>query len=293
MPFSFWPSRPLLLCALGWLVLPLAARAAPALELHRDRASPWDLAISGKLTGVPAGETRFVRWAELRKLPVTKLFLSGEFVPGEQQLTTVTLADVWSALPCASGADTILATCGDGYTAIYQKEFVAKYRPFVVLEINGDGPEKWPPAGLQFNPGPYVITVSAAVMPGVERLLDVGHKKPWAVVSLEVANFRERERDAFVGKWAQLSPSAEAGREIWINSCASCHRGPGNMFGGTKAERPFEVLAAHAAFNEGYFRKYVREPRSVMPGARMEAHPHYTDAQLDDLVAFITADGKR
>jgi cytochrome c2 len=51
-------------------------------------------------------------------------------------------------------------------------------------------------------------------------------------------------------------------------------------------------LAAHAAFNQAYFRKYVREPRSVMPGAKMEAHPHYTDTQLDELIAFITADGK-
>ena len=35
--------------------LPLAA-----LELHRERALPTDLAVTGKLVGVPAGETRYV-----------------------------------------------------------------------------------------------------------------------------------------------------------------------------------------------------------------------------------------
>ena len=39
------------------------------LQLHRERALPTDLAVAGRLTGVPAGETRYVRWADLRALP--------------------------------------------------------------------------------------------------------------------------------------------------------------------------------------------------------------------------------
>jgi hypothetical protein len=37
----------------------------------------------------------------------------------------------------------------------------------------------------------------------------------------------------------------------------------------------------------------VRNPKAMMAEALMEAHPHYTDAQLDDLIAFITADAKK
>ena len=134
------------------------------------------------------------------------------------------------------------------------------------------------------------ITISPRLVPAVATLLDAGHKKPWGVTALELANFADRERDSFTGRWAVLSSRAVAGREIWINSCASCHRGPGTTFGGTKADRPFEVVAAHAGYNREYFKKYVRSPTSLMTGAKMEAHPHYTDAQLEELMAFITAE---
>ncbi len=269
----------------------IAQAAAGSLPLQRESSSPYDLALTGRLAGVPAGEKRYVHWADLRALPTTKLRLSGEFVPGEQELTVVFLSDLLAALPRGAGADTLLATCAsDGYASIYREQFIADYRPFLVLEINGQGPEKWPPAGLTFNPGPYVISVSADVVPAVATLLDAGHKKPWGVTALELANFAARDHDSFTGRWAVVSPRAVAGREIWINSCASCHRGPGSTFGGTKSDRPFEVLAAHATYNADYFKKYVRAPTSLMAGAKMEAHPHYTDAQLESLIAFITAE---
>ena len=268
----------------------LAQVADAALPLHREKTSPYDLALVGRLAGVPEGEKRFVRWADLRALPTTRLRLDGEFVPGEQEVTVVLLSDLWKELPRGAGTDTLLATCDDGYASIYRAAFIADYRPFLVLEINGQGPEKWPPAGLTFNPGPFVISISPTVVPAVATLLDAGHKKPWAVTALELANFAERDRDSFSGRWASLSPRAIAGREIWINSCASCHRGPGSTFGGTKSDRPFEVLAAHAAYNADYFKKYVRAPTSLVASAKMEAHPHYTDAQLGELIAFITAE---
>ena len=65
------------------------------------------------------------------------------------------------------------------------------------------------------------------------------------------------------------------------------------MFAGTKSDRPFEVLAAHAGYNQAYFKNYVRDPKSVSASAKMEAHPHYTDGQLDALMAFITAEPKK
>jgi len=275
-------------------LLVCAGLASPAItsafELHTDRASPFDLAVTGRLAQVPAGGTRFLRWAELRALPTVKLRLSGEFVPGEQEVTALFLDELWRALPCGDGADALLATCNDGYASVYRAGFIASHRPFLILEINGQGPEKWPPAGLNFNPGPYVVSVSAAVAPAVAQLLDPGHKRPWGVNRIEVVRYAERYGDAFAGKWSALSGRAVTGREIWINSCASCHHGPGTTFGGVKSDRPFEVIAAHAAYNRDYFKRYVRNPQAVISGAKMEAHPHYADAQLDALIAFITAE---
>ena len=273
--------------AIGFAAIGLGEAAA--LELHAYRQSPFDLALTGRLAGVTPGETRYVRWAELRALPVVKLRLTGEFVPGEQEVTVVFLTELWKQLPRGEGADTLLASCGDGYAAVFRKDFIARDRPFLVLEINGHGPNEWPPAGLKFNPGPYVISVSAEVEPAVARLLDAGHKKPWGVTMLELANFSERFRGVFSGAWAALSPAAAEGREIWINSCASCHEGPAGIFGGRKSGQAFAVIEAIAGYNPALFKTYVRTPKAVSAEAKMEAHPHYSDAQFDAILAFITA----
>ncbi len=273
------------------MVALLLAGGAPArpLDLHPVRSSPYDLAVTGLVPGVPAGGVWFARWADLRALPTTKLSINGEFVSGAQVVTVVFLDDLWKALSPEPGADTLLATCSDQYTSIYTAAFIAKYRPFLVLEINGDGPEKWPPPGLSYNPGPYVITVSPGLAPEVAGYRDLEHKKPWGVTTIEAASFADKYKGAFTGKWASLSEAAQRGREIWINSCASCHPGPAGTFSGTKAARPFQVIAAYAGYDRGFFMKYVRDPKSLVASAKMEPHPDYSDAELSDLIEFITA----
>jgi hypothetical protein len=280
--------KPTTVAAAAFWLLMTAVPARP-LELHPDRSSPFDLALTGRIPGVPQDATWYARWSDLRALPTARLTINGEFVPGPQTVTVVFLADLWKALSPEAGADTFLATCSDQYTSIFTASFIAKYRPFLVLEINGMGPEKWPPPGLSYNPGPFVITVSPELVPGLAGYLDLEHKKPWGVTTLEVASFADRYRGAFTGKWASLSPAAQRGREIWINSCASCHPGPAGTFSGTKSERPFQVIAAYAGYDRGFFVKYVRDPKSLVASAKMEPHPDYTDAELSDLIEFITA----
>jgi hypothetical protein len=275
--------------ALAALFLLAAAGPASALELHSDRSSPYDLAVTGRLSGVPVGETRYARWSDLRAMPSARLQMDGEFVKGSQVLTVVFLADLWKALPVAAGGDSLLATCADGYASVYTLGFISTYRPFLVLEINGKGPRDWPPAGLDFNPGPYVVTVSADLVPAVSGYRDVEHKKPWGVTTLEVASYAERYNGIYSGKWGSLSPQAQDGREIWVNSCASCHQGPAAIFGGTKAGKPFQVIAAYAGYDRPYFTKYVRDPKSLVSCAKMEPHPKYTDNELSNLITFITS----
>ncbi|MEO7599704.1 MAG: cytochrome c [Opitutus sp.] len=270
----------------------LVASALPVLRaslpLQETRGSATDLAVTGELTDLPTNAVRYVRHADLAALPTSQLKLTGEFVPGEQTVTVVYLKDVWAALPKTRSADTLLATCSDGYASVFRVDFIATYQPFLILEINGAKPEAWPPPGLSFNPGPYVISVSSAVVPAVAQLLDAGHKRPWGVNAIEVANYQTRFAAL---RPATHEPSAgrEMGREIWINSCASCHSGPPNTFGGTKSERPFAIVAFRAKMEPVYFMRYVRDPKSVSPEARMEPHPHYSDEQLSALISFITS----
>jgi hypothetical protein len=274
------------------LLLLAAATQACALELHRERSSPYDLAVTGRLAGVRDGESAYVRWPDLRALASTRLAVDGEFMKGPQVLTVVFLSDLWKALPTGPGADAILATCADGYASVYTMSFIADYKPFVVLEINGKTPKDWPPDGVAFNPGPYAVLVSADLVPRVAQYPNVQHKKPWGVTSLEVASYADRFRAFYSGKWASLSRAAASGREAWVNTCASCHAGPPGAFGGTKAGRPFPVIAAYAGYDRAFFMKYVRDPKSLVPCAKMEPHPRYTDDELSGLIEFIT-EGQR
>jgi hypothetical protein len=261
-----------------------------ALSLNPTSTSPFDLEVRGLVAGIPQGETRYIKWADLRAMPTTPIKVIGEFVPGEQTVTGLFLSDVWAALPVSTEADVLLADCVDGYASVYPQNTLEQHKPFLILEINGQGPEAWPPAGLKFNPGPYVISVSAGVAPVIADLLDAGHKRPWGVKRLEFANHAKRFASMYEGAWAKLSPRAIQGRELWINSCYSCHAGPVASLGGTKSPRPFAVIVAQATYNKSYFKAYVRDPQKTMPGAKMEAHPHYTDAHLEAMIAFLKAE---
>jgi hypothetical protein len=274
--------------ALGLGLLLPAARAM--LPLHPDRSSPFDLAVAGGLAGVPEGATRYVRYADLRALPTTKLHLADEFRRGDQEVTVVFLADLWKELPLAPDADCLLATCTDEYAGIFRRGFIDTYRPFLVLEIDDRGPSQWSGRGFFDDPGPYAITVSSALAPAAAQFLSLEHKKPWGVTTVAFARYAEKFHDAYAGPWAMLSPRATAGREMWINACASCHLGPGDTFSGTKSHQAFAILQAVAKGNPALFRQYVRQPTSVIAGAKMQEHAYFTDEQLNALIAFITAE---
>jgi cytochrome c2 len=279
---------------LGRLGLALAlcafAHARAMLPLQTERTSRFDLEVTGTLVGAPDGARRYVRYADLCALPTTKLLLSDEFIQGRQEVTVVFLSDFWKAMPVPPDADCLLATCQDEYASVFRREFIAAYRPFFVLKINGAGPDQWSGHGPASDPGPYAITVSTPLVPAAGGFLSLEHKKPWGVVTVEFARYAEKFHDAYAGRWASLSTRAAAGRELWVNACASCHPGPGRTFSGTKSHQAFAILTAIARGDPALFRRYVRQPTSVSADAKMEEHGYFTDDQLQAIIAFITAE---
>ena len=260
-----------------------------ALERRPERSSPLDLAVKGLVEGLPKGKTGYLRWSDLATLPQTKLKITGEFIPGEQEVTVVFVSDLLKALPVKKQADAIVATCVDGFVSVFRQDFVARYRPFIVLEIAGVPSSAWPPKGITYNPGPYPITVSSKLVPEAETYRDIEHKKPWGVGTIEFVSYADEFKPIYSGRFTNLSPGAKVGREIWINSCVCCHAGPDHLVAGTKADRPYAVIQAYALSAPDYFKHYVRNPQDEASCAQMEAHPHYSDEELDDIVAFIAA----
>ena len=57
--------------------------------------------------------------------------------------------------------------------------------------------------------------------------------------------------------------------------------------GGTKAGRPWLVLAAWAAAAPEYFSAYVRDPKSKNANAEMPGNPNYDDATINALISYF------
>ncbi|HEY3755328.1 MAG TPA: cytochrome c [Opitutaceae bacterium] len=239
-----------------------------------SRQSPQDLEIIG-------APPRFVSWESIyRDVPRRALTMPSELGSGLLPVEAVMLSDLQHALG-EDKATVVLARCSDGYLSIFPVEFMARDKPFLVLTINGLTPGRWPPPGMRDNPGPYLITESDALTPGVNEIRDISHKQPWSVVSLEFAS----EGDLI----GQLGAAPPAARWLWINSCASCHAGPGNFPGGTKSGRTFAVLQADARARPDFIRHYVAAPRKVNPAAQMPDQPEDVGPALDALIAFLAA----
>jgi len=267
----------------------LAATAqASSLPVRDGPGAKFDLPISGMLAGFPPGAQGHLDRSDLMALPTSVIDVTGKFGTETKVARVLFLCDLVAALPAKPGADVLLASCTDGYLSVYPFEFIRRYRPYLVLQLGDRGPERWPPPGLAFNPAPFAIDASAALAAGVEEYRDIGHKRPWGVVSVRLSSMQESFGAFFRGRWASPSPEAAAGREIWINSCASCHPGPPGAIGGTKSGRPMEIVQAIAGANRSFFMQYVRQPTSLDPAAKMEPHPWYSDAEFDQLIAFLT-----
>ena len=273
---------------LGLLVITIRPAFATGLTLYPQRAEPLDLAISGELEGLAPGQVAYLRAKDLRALPSKTLAADNRYFPGPNTLTIIPLEELWAALPRRSTADTLLAGCADGYMSVFDQAFVGNYHPFLVVAINGKPLDKILEQGVAFDGGPYIIDVSESLAPGVSTYLDIGHKEPWGVNSLNVVAHSVYFSSLYPPKTTTPSdPVVDQGRNIWINSCNSCHQGPDQRIGGTKAGFPLAVLQAQALYNQAYFRLYIRDPRKASPSSKMEPHPHYTDAQLDALTAFL------
>lgn len=244
-------------------------------------AAQQDLQVHVDEVGTPWS---YERLAALPKQ--TFAFDDGAYFKG-QEVTVVRLADFWQAVAPSEDVDTLTAYCKDDYFSVYTRAFVDTYDPFIIIEVEGLLPTEWQD-GLQ-NAAPYFI--SFAMKPEMPAYRDPTHKRPWGVESVTFGTYSELFSVLYEEPYIELSESAALGRDIWINSCSSCHQAPGNGIGGRKAARPWEILAVHAKLNKDYFRQYVRNPQAINPAAQMEAHPQYSDEELEALMDFLSTGG--
>jgi len=275
----------------AFLIAVVAVLLAPAPAddwtgiLHDERTSPGDLELGGDLARMPAGETRYVRYEDLLRLPQETYNVSDDSnFRGKTEISGVALSTLAEAL--GKSADMIVAICYDHYRTNYPKDYVAAHHPVLVLRINGLDREHWPKAAEGGESmAPYLIS-HPEFKPAFKVLSHADEPQiPYGVTRLE---FR-KEAEVFgairpPGKWTTDSPVG-MGYVIARQDCFRCH----NMGaeGGTMAGRSWEQLAEMADEDPARFRAIIRNPAAVTPGAKMPGQPGYDDATLDALTAYF------
>src|SRR5215472_5300794 len=122
------------------IAMAAALAAAPGGDwraiLHAERSSSGDLEVGGEHAGVPAGESRYVGYEDLMRLPQETYNVSDDSnFHGKTEISGValaTLAQAWG-----NSADMIVAICYDHYRTNYPKDYLAAHHPVLVLRING------------------------------------------------------------------------------------------------------------------------------------------------------------
>jgi mono/diheme cytochrome c family protein len=258
------------------------------LTLRSIRSSPLDLELGGELAGLPPRTTRYILREDLLALPqLTYTVTDDANFTGPTQISGVSLQELTRHLGAAPESDMVVAICDDQYRANYPGAYVAAHHPLLVLNINGKPPSGWPKdsEGHGMDMGPFLIS-HPKFTPSFRILSHEDQPQiPWGVVRLEFRNEK-----AVFGAIAPRGPHAPepsvlAGYRIAQQNCFRCH----NMGheGGTKAGRPWQVLAAWSAASPDYFAAYVRNPRSKNPQAQMPGAPGYDNKTLAALETYF------
>ena len=284
-PVAAW----ILLCALA---VPVAAAPLPTptqpILLHRHRASAGDLALGGDVAGVPPGSVLYLRYDDLLRLPQTTYTIDDDpNFHGQTVISGIPLSQLAHLYGKPGASDLIVALCYDLYRSNYPSNYIRSHHPLLVLRINGQLRDHWPPSEYGGSMGPYLIshptfTPSFAILSHQDEM-----QIPFGVTEID---FRSQTRVFGAirppGHWPSDS-TVWQGYLIAQQDCFRCHNsGPE---GGRMAQRDWRILSAWAATNTALFTAYIHSPTSVMASAKMPAHTSYDAATLHVLTRYFQA----
>jgi mono/diheme cytochrome c family protein len=196
--------------------------------------------------------------------------------------TGVYISDLFEAFGADKSIDVIGANCSDGRKQYYDRDYVAKHRPILLLKFDGKPPADWPNSEHGGWLGPYcVVHESFAPTETIYGYVEEPRNAP-AVTSLELTRFTQ-SLGHFTPRRSANDPEVVEGQKIAVGSCISCHRF--GKAGGHRIDVPWDVLAVWAVNFRDKFRKYITDPHSINPTSQMPPHPTFDDATFSALEA--------
>jgi mono/diheme cytochrome c family protein len=271
------------------LAVTMHAAGPQKLALQTQRTSPQDLEITGDVSGIPAGQSRFARYADLAALKQVSYTVKDDpDFSGPVQLSGVPLDELIAALGTTGNEQLVAAAGADGYEGNYTTGYRAAHQPFLVLTINGRQPTQWPKGPDGEMLAPYVIS-HPYFKPQLKILEHIEEPQlPYGVTKLHF--FDQTAILATLKPPASAGAAATHGYQIVLNSCLRCHSN--GEIGGNKSPFGWPQLALIAKGNADAFGKYVIQPNRVNPEATMPPNPNYDAATVAALVAYFQAENK-
>lgn len=259
---------------------------------HRQRLAASDLEVSGMVTAIPHGESRFVSRDFLLSLPqVTVKIERHEDLPlVTREGVTVTgiyldvLAKQLGALPESSAIEAI---CTDGYAAAFPAGYTRTHRPIFVLTVDGLSAHDWAVKNHTYDAGPYFVAYehfvpAFQVLSHDERALEPDQ--------LEKLLFSTKEElyggiEPKVAAPIAFDSPVNSGYRIARQNCFRCHNA--GEYGGTQAGKSWATLGKIAKERPEFFADWVRDPLAIDPQAKMPPNPAYDKATLTALTKYF------
>jgi mono/diheme cytochrome c family protein len=254
------------------------------------RTSPSDLELGGDIYGLLPHEARNARYItreQLLALPQISYTVTNDAnFNGPTEITGVALDELLKALTPNPQVALVVAICSDKYETHYSQSYMEAHHPVLVLKIDGKDPAEWPKfpeSGVYM--GPYLIS-SPDFKPSFTILShDDEPQIPWGVVRLEIRSEARAFDPIKPHGPAATTQAVQDGYRIAQQNCLRCHNSGDT--GGTKAQRPWGVLATWATASPEFFAAYIHDPTSKNPKSQMPAFPNYDAPTLDALTKYF------
>jgi hypothetical protein len=200
--------------------------------------------------------------------------------------TGIYISDLFEAFDVDATFDVIGANCSDGLKQYYDRDYLARHRPVLLLKFDGKPPADWPDSEHGSWFGPYCV-VHESFTPE-ETVYGYCEEPRFAsgVTSLELTSFTQ-SLGRFTPKKGGNDPEVVKGQKIAVGGCISCHKL--GSAGGHRSGDSWQKLAESATTSKDYFRKYVTDPHSVNPTSAMPPHPKFDDNTFNALEAYFKA----
>ena len=164
---------------------------AESLQPSSSPQDPLDLKlITLESHGGPA-KTVYYGYDQLLTLPIVTVKTGRDPNTNTPAIYTgVYLSDLFEAFDADAPLDVIGANCSDGRKQYYDRDYIAKHRPILLLKFDGKPPADWPNSDSGSWLGPYsVVHESFSPTETIYGYVEEPRSAP-AVASLELTSFR-------------------------------------------------------------------------------------------------------